>query len=97
MIDLSVQYCNNYCDPTSEYRNNNSFLCKFVEIFSINSNIAFCIASLKIVKEEPSLLAQQLETNFCVAQKQLDLCVLTIQVKRSENPELCPTNFGFFV
>ena len=23
-IDLSVQYCNNYCDPTSEYRNNNN-------------------------------------------------------------------------
>ena len=23
MIDSSVQYCNNYCDPTSEYKNNN--------------------------------------------------------------------------
>ena len=23
VIDLFVQYSNNYCDPTSEYRNNN--------------------------------------------------------------------------
>ena len=32
VIDLSVRYCNNYCDPTSEYRNNNIFQEMFLKL-----------------------------------------------------------------